>query len=174
MSSFELNKVVGAILSVVLVAMVISFIGNALVKPRAHKASDMKIADAAAPAPKKEVKLEPIGPLLAAASFEKGKAQSAKCKACHDLTSARKNKIGPPLWDILMAKPGAGAGFSYSKVMVGMGGAWDYETLNGFLANPKRYLRGTKMAFAGVKKAKDRADLIVFLRSLSDAPKPLP
>lgn len=174
MSSFELNKIVGAVLCVGLVSLVISMIGNALVQPRDYQPSEMKIAEAAAPAPKKQVKLEPIAPLLALASVEKGKAQSAKCKACHDLASSRKNKIGPPLWNIVMEGAGKAEGFGYSKALVAMEGNWDYEALNGFLANPKRYLKGTKMAFAGIKKAKDRANLIVYLRSLSETPKPLP
>ena len=73
-----------------------------------------------------------------------------------------------------MEGAGKAEGFGYSKALVAMGGNWDYEALNGFLANPKRYLKGTKMAFAGIKKAKDRANLIVYLRSLSETPKPLP
>ena len=174
MSSFELNKIFGAILSVALVATVISFIGNALVQPSKEKAADIEIADAAAPTQKKAFKVEPIVSLMSVANIEKGKAQAAKCKACHDLNASKKNKIGPPLWGILLAERGVHDGFSYSKAMANMGGKWDYEALNGFLAKPKRYLKGTKMAFAGIKKAKDRADLIAFLRSLSDAPKPLP
>lgn len=174
MSSFEINKIVGAILTVALVAMVISFVGNALVKPSANKVADIQIAEATIPKEKPKESLKPIAPLLEMASIEKGKAQSAKCKACHDLASSKKNKIGPPLWDILLAARGKHEGFSYSKAMAKMGGSWDYEALNGFLLNPKRYLKGTKMAFAGIKKAKDRANLIVFLRSLSNAPKPLP
>jgi cytochrome c len=174
MSSFELNKVVGAILCVGLVAMVIGMIGDKLVEPRAYSPSEMKIAEAAATAETPEVKLEPISPLLASASVEKGKAQSAKCKACHDLAASRKNKIGPPLWNIVMGEKAKADGFGYSNALKAAGGRWDYEALNGFLENPKKYLKGTKMAFAGIKKAKDRADLIAFLRSLSETPKPLP
>ena len=174
MSSFEFNKIIGAILSVALVSMIISFIGNALVQPSNESPADIKIAEAATPAQKKEFKVESIVSLMPMANVEKGKAQSAKCKGCHDLNASKKNKIGPPLWNILLAKRGVYDGFSYSKAMANMGGKWDYEALNGFLAKPKRYLKGTKMAFAGIKKAKDRADLIAFLRTLSDAPKPLP
>lgn len=174
MSSFELNKIVGAILSVALVAMVIGFIGDALVNPGKHQSAQLKIAKAVTIEPKEEEKLEPIGPLLAAASVEKGKAEAKKCTACHDLTKAKKNKIGPPLWGILMSKPATMDGFKYSSAMEKMGGTWGYEELNAFLANPKGYVKGTKMSFGGIKKATDRAELIAFLRTLSDSPAPLP
>jgi cytochrome c len=78
------------------------------------------------------------------------------------------------LWDIVGRKPGAMEGFRFSPAMVKMRGAWDYETLNKFLAKPKKFVPGTKMGFSGIPKAKDRANLISFLRSLSDQPKPLP
>ena len=148
MSSFELNKIIGAILSVALVTMVISFIGDALVQPSKERPAEIEIAEAAVPTQKKEFRVEPIATLMAMANVEKGKAQSAKCKACHDLNSSKKNKIGPPLWGILFAERGIHDGFSYSKAMANMGGKWDYEALNGFLAKPKLYLKGTKMAFA--------------------------
>ena len=115
-----------------------------------------------------------MGPLLAAASIDSGKKQANKCTACHAVNEGGKAKLGPPLWDIVGRKPGTMEGFRFSTAMAKMGGAWDYETLNKFLAKPKKFVPGTKMGFGGIPKVKDRANLIAYLRSLSDQPKPLP
>ncbi|MBT3535535.1 MAG: c-type cytochrome [Rhodospirillaceae bacterium] len=175
MSGLELNKIVGAVLTAALFFVVIGFIGDALVNPKAHKAASMTVTASKAPAaaPKKAEPLPPITPLLASADVAAGKKSANKCKACHDLTSAQKKKVGPPLWNIVDAGKHTGS-FSYSKGMMAMGGKWSYEDLNKFLANPKAFVKGTKMVFRGVKKAKERANLIAFLRSLSDSPKPMP
>lgn len=176
MSGLELNKFAGAGLTALLMFVVIGFIGDALVQPKAHKAASITVAAGKAPAaaPKKAEPLPPIAPLLASADAAAGKKVANKCKACHDLTNAKKKKIGPPLWNIVDASKHAMGGYSYSKGMMGMDGKWSYEDLNKFLASPKGFIKGTKMVFVGVKKAKDRANLIAFLRSLSDSPKPMP
>jgi cytochrome c len=173
MSSFEINKIAGAILTVALVAMVIGIIGDALVKPKDHKSS-IVVADAPAPVKKEEKKLEPIGPLLASADVEKGKKVANLCKACHTFDKGGKHKIGPALWETVGREMGGGADFKYSSGMMKMKASWGYEELNKFLLKPRTYVKGTKMAFVGIKKAKDRANLIAYLRSLSDSPKPLP
>ena len=116
----------------------------------------------------------PVAIRLATANAAKGKKVSAKCKSCHDLTEKKKVRIGPPLWDIVQAGKGGTGKYKYSSAMSGMGGKWSYEDLDAFLASPKGFMRGTKMAFPGIKNAKDRANLIAFLRSLSNAPKPMP
>lgn len=175
MSGLELNKIAGAVLTAALSFMVIGFIGDALVQPKTHKAASVTITASKTPAePKKVEPLPPIAPLLASADVAAGKKAANKCKACHDLTNAKKNKLGPPLWDIVDANKHAIGGYKYSKGMLAMGGKWSYEDLNKFLANPKGFVKGTKMVFAGVKKPKDRANLIAFLRSLSESPKPMP
>lgn len=176
MSGLELNKIAGAGLTALLMFMVIGFIGDALVQPKAHKAASMTVTASKAPAAAaaKAEPLPPIAPLLASADAAAGKKAANKCKACHDLTSTKKKKIGPPLWNIVDAGKHGIAGYSYSKAMMAVGGKWSYEDLNKFLASPKGFIKGTKMVFAGVKKAKDRANLIAFLRSLSDSPKPMP
>jgi cytochrome c len=176
MSGLELNKIAGAVLTAALSFMVIGFIGDALVHPKAHKASSVTVTASKAPAaePEKAAPLPPIAPLLASADAAAGKKIANKCKACHDLTSAAKKKVGPPLWNIVDANKGGGSDFSYSKPLAAMGGKWTYEDLNKFMANPKGFIKGTKMVFAGVKTPAERANLIAFLRSLSDSPKPLP
>ena len=103
-----------------------------------------------------------------------GEKAANKCKTCHDLTNAKKIKIGPPLWDVVEANKGHVSAFSYSSGMKEAGGKWTYDDLNKFIHNPKDLVKGTKMTFAGVKDDKERADIIAFLRTLSDSPKPLP
>ena len=112
--------------------------------------------------------------MLASADAGKGAKLFGKCKACHTVESGGKNKVGPNLWDIVGRAKAAGAGFAYSSALKDLGGEWSYEDLDAFLAKPKGFLPGTKMAFAGIKKPGQRAAMIAYLRSLSDSPKPLP
>ena len=108
----------------------------------------------------------PIAELLQTASIEKGMKTAKKCISCHSFEAGGANKIGPALWGIVDREVGAGAGFKYSEALAGLGGQWDYEALNGFLENPKKYAVGTNMAFAGLRKANDRANIIAYLDSL--------
>lgn len=175
MSSFELNKIVGAILVVGLLVMVIGFVGDALVKPGEYQAAAVKVRVAAAPAAEKKPEtLPPIGPLLASADVPAGKGEARKCSGCHALNKGGKNKIGPPLWNIVGRGLGSSPGYSYSRALKAKGGDWDYEALNAFLAAPKKFIKGTKMGFRGVKGENSRANLIMFLRSQADSPTPLP
>jgi len=112
--------------------------------------------------------------MLADANPEAGARVSKKCAACHSLDKDGKNKVGPNLWDVVGRPIGSHEGFKYSSTLADMGGDWSYERLDAFLTSPKDYAAGTKMSFAGLKDAGDRANLIAFLRNLSDSPKPLP
>ncbi len=112
--------------------------------------------------------------LLSSASPEKGANLFKKCKSCHTTKKGGKNTIGPNLWNVVGRAMASNAGFKYSKVLKGKVGHWSFAELDAFLANPKSYAKGTKMSFRGIKKNEDRADLLVYLNSLSDAPKPLP
>jgi cytochrome c len=113
--------------------------------------------------------------LIATADPAAGEKASAKCKACHDMTNAMKNKVGPALWGVIGRNHASVEGFNYSDVMKGMAGhPWNYEELDQFLTNPKAYAPGTKMAFPGIKKPEERAALIRWLRDQSDSPVPLP
>ncbi len=117
---------------------------------------------------------ETVLALLASADAGNGKKIFRRCKACHTVDKGGAHRVGPNLWDVVgRAKAGAG-GYKFSGALAGLGGAWTFEDLDAFLAKPKAFAPGTKMTFNGVRKAGDRAAVIVYLRSLSDSPKPLP
>ena len=116
----------------------------------------------------------PILAILATADIAAGEKLAKKCTACHSFNDGGPAKVGPNLYNIINAASARNADFNYSKAMAGMGGEWTYTNLNGFLHKPKKWLTGTKMNFAGLKKPKDRANLIAWLRSLSATPAALP
>ena len=117
---------------------------------------------------------EPILAMLASADLAAGEKLAKKCTACHSFNDGGPAKVGPNLYNIVNADAARDGGFSYSNAMASMEGAWTYTNLNGFLQKPKKWLAGTKMNYAGLKKPKDRANLIAWLRSLSAAPAALP
>jgi len=111
--------------------------------------------------------------LMASASVDKGEKAFKKCLGCHTIEKGGANKVGPNLWSILGRKKGAADGYAYSDALLSLGTTWDYENLNDFLKNPKDYAPGTKMSFA-LKKASDRAAVMLYLRENNDNPPPLP
>jgi cytochrome c len=180
MDTFELNKWAGAILGSLLVLMLVNEIGNLLVRPRHLEKAAIAInvpddggAAASASAAKAEPE-KPLGELLAAGDPASGEKVAKKCATCHTFNSGGANKIGPNLHNIVGGKKAGSEGFSYSNAMQGKGGNWSYEDLNAFLADPKGFVAGTKMTFAGLKKGQERADLIAYLRQRTEAPPPLP
>ncbi|BBK34586.1 cytochrome c [Stella humosa] len=175
--SLESNKIAAAVLMAGVIAMTSGFIAGILVHPHALKESVYKVEgveSAAAAAPAAPAVLAPVAPLLASADVAAGEAQSKKCVACHTFNQGGPNRVGPNLWDIVGAKHAHAQGFAYSDAIKSKPGDWTYEDLNAFLASPRAYAPGTKMAFAGLPKAEDRAALIAYLRTLSGSPKPLP
>jgi cytochrome c len=180
MNMFEVNKIAGAVLGTVLMIMIINEIGNFLVHPTIPAKPSIVIEveggdDMATPAKSEEAAPEVnLAAALAAGDAAKGAKVSKKCAACHSFEKGGKNKIGPALYGILGQDKAAVAGFSYSPALTGLGGKWSYADLDAFLSDPKGYAKGTKMAFAGLKKAGARADLIAFLRDKHDAAPALP
>ncbi|MCX7629560.1 MAG: cytochrome c family protein [Geminicoccaceae bacterium] len=177
-SSLEGNKIAGAILTAGIIAVGSSVLTHEfLYKPHVPKERAYVVARTGEAAPKEAAAAAPVAPIavrLASADVERGKAAAKKCASCHTFEKGGKNGVGPNLWGVVDAPKGHVAGFAYSAALTGMGGTWDYEALDAFLANPKAYMPGTKMSFAGISKPDERADVIAYLRSLADRPAPLP
>jgi len=124
--------------------------------------------DGAAPAE------QPIEAYLAKADPAKGADVFKKCGACHSDQKSGPNQIGPQLWDVVGRPRASEAGFAYSDALKGKTGAWDWDSLGAWLKSPRTFAPGTKMTFAGLSDPQERADVIAYLNTQSDAPKPLP
>ena len=177
MDSFELNKVLGAILGTCLFVLALNITANALFSAPKPAKPGYEIAvtepsAAGGEAAKKEE--EPIEKLLASASPEKGETAAKKCQACHTFNKGEPNRVGPNLYGVVGRDRASEAGFTYSDAMKAKGGKWTIDELNKFLANPRGYIPGTKMSFAGLPRGSERADVIAFLNTKSDHPEPLP
>ncbi|HVY50593.1 MAG TPA: cytochrome c family protein [Devosia sp.] len=179
MDSFELNKIIGAILGTLLFVMGVGFIAEAIYEPAHGTGPGYDL-----PAPSEEpagpstggpAQVADIGTLLAAADPKAGESAAKKCAACHDFTSGGPNKTGPNLYDVVERQIASHPGFSYSSALQAKASdTWTYENLNQWLISPKAFADGTKMNFAGVKDDKERANIIAFLSTLSQSPKPFP
>lgn len=176
MDSFEFNKIAGAILGTLMLTMALGlfsgfvFAPHALVKPGYDIPSAMPEAapaESAAPA-------VPLPQLLVKASLEKGQANAKVCAACHNFAKGAGAKVGPDLWGIVDRKTASVEGFDYSEGLKKKGGEWSLENINAFITNPKGYAPGTKMGYAGEANPDKRADIVAYLNSLADSPKPLP
>lgn len=179
--SLEFNKIAAAVLGTLVFAMGTGLLADAIYHVEAPEVPGYAVEVAentAGPAEGAETAVEePIAVRLAAASVENGMKVSRACAACHNFGKGEPNKTGPDLYGIVGHAPAAHEGYAYSTALVEFAQAnpaWTFEHLDGFLANPKEHVPGTKMGFAGVKKPDDRADLIAYLNSNSDSPLPLP
>ena len=176
------NKIAAAALVALLLLMVVGLVGEGLVAPTPIAKNSFVIATAEAgsatgveaTAPAAAV-LVPVAPLLAKANLAAGQEATKKCQQCHNLTKDGPNGVGPNLWGIVGRSVASHAGYSYSQAMQAEAGkSWDFEQLNHFIAAPQSLIKGTKMSFAGLQKVEDRANVILYLRSLSDSPVKLP
>ena len=178
MDSVEINKIVAAVLTAGVIAMFSGFVSHMLVKAEELEKPAYLAAATVVEEPAEEEAEAPaddMSALMASAEEAAGKKLVKKCKACHTFDNGGANKIGPNLWNLVNRPIASAAGFKYSGALQGMADqTWTYAALNGFLTKPKDFAPGTKMSFGGLKKPKDRANLIAYLRSFSDSPAPLP
>ena len=180
MDSFELNKIIAAILLTVLIIIGIGKFTDVLFHVEKPKESAYKIeglevvSTSSAEAETKVVEAVDIKVLLAMGDLGHGEKVFKKCSACHQIAAGGKNMIGPNLWSVIGRTAGSVSDYKYSKAMVAYGKEWSFEEMNSYLVKPQAYVKGTKMAFAGLRKEKDRASVILFMNSKSSNPKPLP
>lgn len=179
MSAFEWNKIIGATLGALLLALGLGFVSDLVYSDHGDHHEPVFVVEGEAPAPAEddgdaEPGIEPVTGLLAAADPAAGETVFKKCTVCHSIEAGGANKVGPNLHNIVGADFAAKDGFRYSSAMADAGGSWTYDALNAFLAQPKDFMPGTKMAFPGLKKVGDRADVIAYLRAHTENPPPLP
>ena len=177
MNRFELNKIIAAITLTVVIVFGIDKLADVIYKVEKPKSTSYKIASST-----QEINTETknadlsgdIKSLLAQGSVDHGKSIFKKCAGCHSINKGGGNKIGPALWGVMGRQIGSIENYKYSKAMASFGKVWNFETINAFLLKPKDYMKGTKMAYAGLKKEKDRASVILYLNEQTGSPLQLP
>ena len=179
MDSFEVNKIIAAVLLVALLVIGIGKIADIVFyveKPKTagYKVEVAEASNAGQNAKASEIEEIDISALLAMGNVEHGEKVFKKCSACHVVNKGGENKIGPVLYGVLGRQVAALSDYKYSKAMAAYDKTWTFEEMNGYLRKPQSYIKGTKMAFAGLRKEKDRASVILYLNQNSDRPIPLP
>ena len=179
MDSFELNKIIAAILMVALLVIGLGKIADGVFHVKKPKNPgyqvevESKLTSGTSQAAKVVEKID-IAAIMALGDVDSGEKIFKKCAACHSIKKGGKNKIGPALYNIVGREVGGLDDYKYSKTLASYGKKWTFAELNGFLQKPASYLKGTKMSYAGLRKEKDRASIIKYLNQNSDSPKLLP
>ena len=179
MDSFELNKIVAAVLMVALLVIGIGKLSDVIFhveKPKTPGYAvdvEQAVITSVASSETTEEKID-IAALMALGELAVGEKVFKKCAACHSIVKGGKNNIGPALYNVVGRQTGVVNDYKYSKALSGYGKQWTFEELNGYLIKPAKWIKGTKMAFAGLRKEKDRASVILYLNQNSDNPLPLP
>ena len=179
MDSFEINKIIAAVLLVALLVIGIGKVSNILFyveKPKTPGyAVEVEQASGSSITTTEVVeKVVDIAALMALGDVASGEKIFKKCAACHSINKGGKHKIGPALYNVVGRKVGGVDDYKYSKALIAYEKEWTFEELNGFLIKPAKHIKGTKMAYAGLRKEADRASVIKYLNANSDSPLPLP
>ena len=180
MDSFELNKIIAAVLMTVLIVIGINKVADSIFhveKPKqsAYKVEGVELVSSTGAATEvKEVVQLNIKEILALGDATHGEKVFKKCSACHIVAKGGKNLIGPALYGVVGRASASIPDYAYSTALKAHGKNWSFEELNGFLLKPRSYVKGTKMAYAGLRKDKDRASVILYLNNQSDNPLPRP
>jgi len=178
MNSFEINKILGALLGSCLVLLAVHIAAGAVFTPVAPAKPGYEIAvkeeQPAQPSGAAAAPSQPIETLLPSASVQAGAQDAKVCETCHNFGKGQGNKIGPDLYGIVGRPVASDPSFNYSAALKAKGGIWTFDALNTWLTNPRADVPGTAMTFAGLPSAKQRADVIDYLNSDSDKPLPLP
>ena len=179
MDSFEINKIIAAVLLIALLVIgigKISDIAFQVDKPEksAYKVDIQESSQILSSTAEKIEEKVDISALLALGDVSHGEKVFKKCSACHLVNKGGENKIGPALYGVIGRKVASKQDYKYSKAMAAYDKNWTFEEMNGYLKKPQSYIKGTKMAFAGLRKEKDRASVILYLNQNSDNPLPLP
>ncbi len=178
MDSFELNKILGAILGTCLGLLAINIAAGAIFAPTMPAKPGYEIAvpeqKPGGQQPPQQEQQQPIEQLLASADAGRGENAAKKCAACHTFNKGGRPLVGPNLWGVVGRPKASESGFNYSAALKSKGGNWIIDDINQFITNPKGFVPGTNMTFAGVPRATERADIIAYLNGLSDNPAPLP
>ena len=177
MGSFEINKILGAVLGTCLVLLALNIAAGALFAPHKPAKPGYDIVVPEHPteeANKPAAPEEPVEKLLASADIKRGENAAKKCIACHTFQKGGANLVGPNLWGIVNRPRASIAGYNYTTAMKSHSGKWTIDELNIYLKNPRAMVPGTAMNFPGIPKGSERADVIAYLNSLADSPAPLP
>lgn len=177
MDTFELNKILGAVLGTCIVVLSANIFADSVFAPAPPATPGYKIAAPEQPASASAANAAEVAPIetrLAGADVDRGKSISKACISCHTLEKGGANKVGPNLWGVVDRSRASEPGYNYSAAMKSRGGKWTFDDLDKFLAHPQNYVAGTKMAYSGIQDPERRADLIGYLRTLSDNPVLLP
>ena len=175
MNSFEINKIITAILVTVLVVFGIGKISDIIFDKDKTDVVAYKVEAPEGEALQASAESSvDITALLAMGDIAHGEKVYKKCKACHSIKQGGGNKIGPALWNVIFRPVGSVTDYKYSKALSSYGKEWTWEEMNGFLIKPSKWIPNNKMGFAGIKSEKDRASVILYLNQNSDNPRPLP
>jgi cytochrome c len=165
----QIFNILASLFLTIVIVILVSMITNILYRYKNinQRGFFIEFTDNGKPIIKEPEKIPDLNELLASADFSRGEKIFKKCSSCHNINQGEGAKVGPNLYGVIARKKASALGFAYSEALIAKGGVWSKEEINQFITKPKNYIAGTKMAFAGLKKPQDRADVILYLEKKS-------